>query len=64
MDAGRDGRLHILHCDPFERAMCVVLAAKEIGSRQTKLGKPRTVGAATHDVVKRFESGGCESLAS
>src|SRR5262245_4659166 len=49
--AGCDGRLHVLHRDPFERAMRVVLTAEQVGSGQSQLGKARAIGPATDDVV-------------
>src|SRR5215471_15424641 len=62
VSAGCDGRLHILHRDPFERAMRVMLTAEQVGGRQSKLCKARTIGATSDDVVIRFESSGREGL--
>src|SRR5581483_193592 len=64
MRAGIDGRFHVLHCHPFERAMGVVLAAEQVGRGKAKLGQARAIGAAADDVVIRFESSGREGLAS
>src|SRR5215471_2494327 len=64
MDAGCDGRLHILYRNPFERPVRVMLAAEQVGGRKAKLGKTRAIGPATDDVVIGFESSGREGLAS
>src|SRR5215813_11219939 len=64
MSAGCHGRLHILHRDPFERAMRVVLTAEQVGGWQSHLSKARAIGAATDDVVIRFYSSSSKGLAS
>src|SRR5262245_11890722 len=64
MSAGSNGGLHILHRNPFERAVCVVLTAEQVGGGQAQLCKARAVGAASDDMVIGFESSGREGLAS
>src|SRR5215472_9468754 len=44
--------------------MRVVLTAEEVGGRQAELGKTRSIGATTDDVIIRFESSGREGLPS
>jgi hypothetical protein len=39
MGAGGYGRLHVLHRNPFERTMRVVLTAKQVWGRNAELGQ-------------------------
>ena len=43
--------------------MRVVLATKEVGGGKDQLGKARTIGSATYDVIIGFESHRREGLA-
>src|SRR5262249_33237766 len=64
VSAGCDGGLHILHGNPFERAMRVVFTAKQVRSRQAQFGKTRAIGASPDSMVIGFDSSGREGLSS
>lgn len=61
--AGGSGQFHVLHGHPFEQAMGIVRATEQVGSWQAPLGKARTIGATTHDLVIGLEAHSRKSFA-